>query len=416
MPRPFELFLAQRYLRPRRTFVSAITVLSVLGVTLGVMVLIVVLSVMAGFEKELRDKVIGFNAHLLVHNGGILKGTVALQEEIRQLPGVVASTPYAQGPVLAEFADRISTPVIRGVDPESEDRVIPLKHYLVDGEYELRGDSILIGQEWSRRNGAFVGDKVRIYSPRNLEQFRESGGKKEKEYMLPTEMTVTGIFSTGLFDYDLNFIVTSLFNAQRLYRLEDGVHGIAVRLTDPFQAEPLKKTFNQSHLWPLQARSWIDQNRPLFEAIATERVAMSFVLFFVMIVAAFGLCSTLITITVQKSREIGVLKALGARDGQVLSVFLLHGLIVGVLGSAVGLVLAQVILAYRNTFRDFLSERLGIDAFAPDIYKFPEIPAVMSWPLIWLIVGSAVAICVLAALIPAVGAARLPPAKALRYE
>lgn len=412
---PFELFLALRYLRPRRTFVSVITVLSVLGVTLGVMVLIVVLSVMAGFEQELKDKVIGFNAHLILTNNGVMRDGPELIQEIQKDPSVLAATPYVSGPVLAEYNGRVTTPVIKGIDPNSEDKVVPMKKYVVLGEYELRGDSVLVGIEWARRNFAQIGDHVLIYSPRNLKELKNQA-QQGKAVLLPTEMVITGIFSTGLFDYDLNFMLTSLFNAQRLYDLGGGIHGIAVAVKNPLQVDALKDRFNNTHPLPLQARTWKDQNRPLFNAIATERVTMSFVLFFIMIVAAFGLCSTLITITVQKSREIGLLKALGAGDFQVLTVFVLHGWVVGVIGAVAGVGLALLILAYRNPFRMFLSRVFHIDVFAADIYAFPEIPAVIDPALVGGIAFSAIIICVVAALIPARGAARLAPAQALRYE
>jgi lipoprotein-releasing system permease protein len=237
-----------------------------------------------------------------------------------------------------------------------------------------------------------------------------------KSGVLPKELLITGIFSTGMFDYDNNFLITSLFTMQRMYRLEEGVHGIAVRLTDPFLAEKVKRELNGSLEAPLQAHSWMDQNRPLFEAVAQERVVMSFVLFFIMIVAAFGLCSTLITTVVQKSREIGVLKALGATDFQVQSIFILHGLIVGVFGALGGVVLGLLALAYRNDFRNFLNDRLGLNVFPADVYNFPEIPAVVDGPTIVWIAGAAVGVCVIAAMIPARHAASVLPAKALRYE
>jgi lipoprotein-releasing system permease protein len=167
---------------------------------------------------------------------------------------------------------------------------------------------------------------------------------------------------------------------------------------------------------PLIARTWMDDNHDLFNALATERVVMTFILLMVMIVAGFGLCSTLITITVQKAREIGLMKALGANDTQVYSVFLLHSLVVGVVGAASGTVFGLLVLHYRNPFRDFLLHRFGIQVFAADVYGQTEIPAVINPMVITLIALAAVVICVLAAFFPALSAARLAPARALRYE
>jgi len=412
---PVEAFVALRYLRPRRTFVSAITVLSVLGVTLAVMVLIVVLSVMAGFERDLRDKIIGFTAHLTVTNGGILEDYAPLLAKLDREPGVVGAAPFITGPVVAEFGNRNSGPFLRGIDPAAEEKILPLRKSLIAGEFELRGESVLVGDEWARRYHAEVGDKVVVYGPRQLNSLRRLRGG-DRSVVLPAELLITGIFRTGLYDYDLNFFVTSLETAQDLYDLPHGVHGIAVRIADPLKAQALKEKLDHDLAYPLQARTWMDQNRSLFSAIATERVAMTFILFFIMIVAAFGLCSTLITITVQKAREIGVLKALGARDGQILGIFVLHGLVVGVIGAVTGVGLAAVILHYRNPFRDFLNHRLGLDLFPPDVYNFSSLPADVSLPQVASIAGAAVVICMLAALIPARAAAGLEPVKALRYE
>ncbi|MDE1171396.1 MAG: ABC transporter permease [Verrucomicrobium sp.] len=413
---PLELAVALRYLRPRRTFVSVITVLSVLGVTLAVMVLIVVLSVMAGFEKELQQKIIGFNAHLIVRNGGIIDKERDVLSLLRKEPGVLGAAPFVSGPVFAKCGGRVSAPILRGIDPEAEETVLPLRRYLASGDFELRGDTVLVGSQWARQNHAWVGDKVLIYGPRQLQSL-EAARDPHQAVILPTELLITGIFETGLYEYDLNFLIVSLETAQYLYTLPDGsVHGFALRAADPMKLDPLRDRLNKTLPKPLSVFTWMDQNKSLFTAIATERVAMAFILFFIMIVAAFGLCSTLITITVQKAREIGLLKALGAADRQVLGIFVAHGLLVGVLGAVSGVGLAAVVLYYRNPFREFLDRRLGIDVFAPDIYNFASIPAEVSLTQVGLIALSAVVVCVLAALIPAQAAARLEPAKALRYE
>ncbi len=414
---PLEVFLSLRHLQPRRTFVSAITLLSVLGVTVGVMVLIVVLSVMAGFEQDLQDKVIGFNAHLTLSNGGVLEDSSTWLEELKKEPEVLGAAPFVSGPVMVNCKNHISTPIMRGVDPDAEEKVIPIRKYIITGDASLMGESVIVGREWAARNNVFIGDKINVFAPRAdvLESLRK-GEKGNHVIILPTEMMITGVFQTGLFDFDLNYVITSLENAQYLYNLHDGVHGIAVRVADPRKVDLLKKKLNAICVYPLQARTWMDQNQPLFTAIATERVAMTIIVFFIMIVAAFGLCSTLITITVQKTREIGVLKALGATDGQIRGIFLLHGLIVGSVGTVLGVALAMVFLAYRNDFRRFLLDHFGVNVFSPDVYQFINLPAETTPWLIISLSFSAILLCVLAALIPAQGAARLLPSQALRYD
>jgi lipoprotein-releasing system permease protein len=419
MELPVELFLALRYLRPRRSFVSIITILSFLGVTIGVLVLIVVLSVMAGFRQRLDEKIIGFNAHITVAmaDGEVMYDYDKAIDLIKKDPDVLAASAIIRGPVLVEFHDRMTPAFIKSVPMEGDDPVLPLSKYVIMGEYELRGDSVLVGSEWSKRNAAFPGDKIDIFGPSFLRTIHDQRAGLKGDLPLPVEPMVRGVFKTGQFDYDLNFLLVSTELAQQIWGMKDAVHGIAVRVKNPDQAEAVCERLNDSILpKTLNARTWMDDNRELFNAIATERVVMTFILFMVMVVAAFGLCSTLITITVQKSREIGLMKALGATDFQVSSVFVLHGVVVGVVGAVGGTVGGLLLLHFRNPFRDFLLNAFGIDVFSSRVYGFPEIPAVIDPLNVTLIAVSAVLICVLAALIPAVNAARLAPARALRYE
>jgi lipoprotein-releasing system permease protein len=413
---PFELFLALRYLRPKRTFVSVITLLSVMGVTLGVMVLIVVTSVMSGFQRDLREKVLGFNSHLSIGNGGIVEDPGAVMNTVAQCPGVVGYGPFVTGPVLVEFENRISTPFIRGVDPVREDSMLGLKRYLKDGEFLLQGEGVMVGWRFAERNGIGVGDTLRVFSARHMDEMRAAASEGRKVEALPTEYIVTGIFATGMFDYDSNFILTALDAAQELYKLEGGVHGVAVRLADPMRAVVAKDWLNQRLEAPLAAQTWMDMNTQLFSAVAIERNVMFFLLFFIIMVAAFGLTSTLITITVQKSREIGIMKATGATPGQVMRVFVLHGLVVGVVGALLGLGAGLFLVKFRNEAAQLLSSALHVEIFPASIYNFARIPAVVAPGEIALTVFLAVAVCVLAALLPAWQAARLHPAQAMRYE
>lgn len=418
MELPVELFLALRYLRPRRTFVSVITVLSFLGVTLGVGALIVVLSVMAGFQQRLTEKIIGFNAHITVAmaDGEVLYDYDKLLTVIKAQPEVLAASPIIRGPVLVKFHGKMSPAYIKSVPAEGDDPVLPLKRYLKIGEYELRGDSVIIGTEWSKRYGAFPGDKLTIYGPRFLNAIADAKPGQNRELPLPEEPIVRGAFQTGQFDYDLNFLLVSTEMAQQIWGMQDAVHGVAVRLKNPDMAEEAKNHLNSILPPALHARTWMDDNRELFNAVEIERVVMACILTLILTVAAFGLCSTLITVTVQKSREIGLMKALGANDQQVCGVFLFHGTVVGVVGAICGAILGLTILHYLNAFRDFLLYTFQIQVFSSSVYGLPEIPAVVNPAQVVIITVSAVVMCVLAALIPAINAATLAPARALRYE
>jgi len=417
MQLPVELFLALRYLRPRRTFVSIITVLTFLGVTLGVGALIVVLSVMAGFQQVMTDKIIGFNAHITVAmaDGAMLRDYDALTKKIESYPGVLAAAPFILGPVIVVHDGDISTCYIKSIPVDADDPVVPLRKSLKLGDWELRGDSVLVGSEWGKRNSAFPGDKITIFGPAQISDYLHRNDKNPVTH-LPEDLTIQGIFETGRFDYDLNFLLVSTETAQQIWGAPDAVHGIAVRLRNADDAEAMKEKLNATLPNTLSARTWMDNNRELFNAVETERVVMACLLCLILTVASFGLCSTLITVTVQKSREIGLMKALGATDQQVCHVFLFHGTVVGIVGAILGTIVGFLFLHYLNAIRDFLLFAFHIQVFSGSVYFLPQLPAVVNYTQVAIINLAAILVCILAALVPAVSAARLAPARALRYE
>ncbi|MDZ4787823.1 MAG: FtsX-like permease family protein, partial [Blastochloris sp.] len=289
---------------------------------------------------------------------------------------------------------------------------------LVVGEWLKGPETILVGDEWARRHDAWVGDKVTIQSPRNIKNLipPKPGEKTDQSFYLPSEYTIVGIFSTGFFEYDFNFLILEIGEVQRLYDMQGGVHGISVRLVNPNLAESVKNRLNKRLVAPVRAQTWMDQNKRLFAAIATERRVMSFILFFVMIVAAFGLSSTLITVTVQKAKEIGLMKALGAQDWQIMSIFTIYGFVVGILGAVLGTIGGLVMLAYRNDFSLFLSKTFHVEVFPAEIYSFSSIPAVIDPTTVFIIACSGVVLSTLAALLPAFAAMRVDPVKVLHGE
>jgi len=427
---PFSLFLALRYLKPKRTFLSIITLISVIGVMLGVTVLILVIAVMTGFDRELRQKVIDFDAHILVSTQDVLTDWRDLTVKIRNTPGVVATAPFVQGPVIVDFEGRRLAPSIRGIDPDQEEAVIPIRKFIVQGKLDLEGESTVLGIELARQLGVSVGDKITVYSPGNLgnvldslKRLENTKGDEEKkvldqlrEVVLPKELTVTGIYETGHYSHDSSYLLVPLYIGQELYGLGDSLHGIIVKTNDPYNAERVKQSIMQFLQPPQFAQTWIDMNRQFFEAVRLERTVMFFLLFFIVVVAAFGIMSTLITTTVQKRREIGIVKALGANVSQIVWVFLGQGTVTGLFGTLTGLGLGMVLIRYRNEFSRWLASTLHIEIFPREVYQFSEIPAQIVPQDVWIICISAFLICSLAALIPAYFAARLDPVKALRYE
>jgi lipoprotein-releasing system permease protein len=425
--RRFSLFLALRYLKPKRTFLSIITLISILGVTLGVMVLILVISVMTGFERELTRKVVGFDAHLVVSNAGVMEDWPEVMKMVSANKEVTAVAPFVQGPVLVEFQDRRMAPKIRGIDPELEGKVTNIRDFIIVGALDLDGDKVVLGSELARTLTANVGDKINIFSPGNIDQILQELDRVEKEgdktsatalkqMILPMELTVSGIFESGRYLYDSEFLLVPLHIGQEIYNLGGGAHGLAVKTRDPFLADQVKNELNATLTPPNLALTWIDLNKQLFEAIRMERNVMFFLLLFIILVAAFGIMNTLITVTVQKTREIGIMKALGARTIQIIGVFMAQGIVVGIFGTLTGLVTGIVLVQYRNQVSDWLATTLGVEVFPRSVYQFAEIPAEVVPNDVVIICVSAFVICSLAALIPAWFAARLDPVKALRYE
>jgi len=427
---PFSFFLALRYLKPKRTFLSIITLISILGVTLGVTALIVVISVMTGFDRELRQKIMDFDAHIVVTSEDVIRDWRSLKAQIDNVPGVVATAPYVQGPVIVEFQSQRFAPIVRGIDPAQEDKVIPIRKFIKEGELNFDGDSAVLGIDLARILKIRVGDKLTVYSPGNLGQILDGIKKLEnvkgadekaaigelRDVVLPKELTVVGIFETGRYEYDSKYLLVPLYIGQELYNLDDALHGITIRVTDPYGAEQAKEAIQRFIEPPAYAQTWIDLNHQFFDAVRLERNVMFFLLLIIVVVAAFGIMSTLITVTVQKRREIGIVKALGANITQIIWVFLGQGTVVGLFGTLGGLGLGMTLIRYRNEFSHWLANTLHIEIFPREVYQFSEIPAQVVPHDVTVICISAFLICSVAALIPAYFAARLDPVKALRYE
>ncbi|MCS7090687.1 MAG: ABC transporter permease [Verrucomicrobiota bacterium] len=420
---PFELLLALRYLRPKRSFVSVITLISVCGVMLGVAVLLIVISVMSGFDRDLRDRVFGFNAHArVVLRDRAMTDWPQWLERVGAHPMVRGAAPFVLGQVLVETQPaqgqpRVYAPVVRGCLPEYEARVSALPRNMVQGRFELGPRDLLVGTVFAETMGLRVGDRVSIYSWQELRRLKEAQEKNQPEAILPLDYTVRGVFDAGYYEFNANVVITRLEDAQELFDLADtdAVHGLMLTLRDPLQPQSAARALRHDLGPEVWVSTWMEDS-PLMLAVVVEKNVMLYILFFIVLVAAFGITCTLITFVMMKTREIGILKALGATHQQVLRVFLGQSLIVSVAGVAAGVVLGLTAIHYRNQFLEWLRRLTGFELFPASIYGFDQLPALVLARDVIIICGGSLLICLLAAAFPARYASRLNPVEALRHE
>ncbi len=417
-------YLAWRYLQPKRSFVSVITFLSVLGPIIGVAVLIIVIAVMAGFNRDIREKILGMHAHIQLKSifNTPIDNPDVLIAKLTQLG--VHATPVVEGPVLMQTPKHVLAMYIKGIDPAREKQVSDLARYLLEGKFTISDDEVLIGADLAANSGLKIGDKFLLHSPDKLNkmvQFNDDGSiqtKPEQEVYLPEEVTVAGIFSLGMYEYDASLIVMTIDKAAQLYGYDWGsASNIQIRTADPFALDATVEKIKKDPVFDgVYSLTWKQSNQHFFGALQVEKNLMFFLLIFIMIVAAFGITATLITVVVQKTVEIGVLKALGATPGTILLIFIYQGLVVGLLGITLGTVLGLAVLHFRDRIADLMAYLSGLEIFPKDLYHLERIPALVQPVDIIIILVSALTICILAAMIPAFYAASLTPAEALGHE
>jgi lipoprotein-releasing system permease protein len=419
---PFEIFLALRYFRPKGTYVSVMTLIAAVGVMLAVGMLIIVIAVMTGFDHDLRERILGFNAHLKVFaQGTTLHNSEQVRKVVAAHPDVRGAAPFVFGQVLVETQPAtgnatVGAPWVRGIDPQNESTVTVLPKSVVAGKFNLEGRSLLVGREFAHNMGLYVGDRLAVYSPRNIQEMRQARGKTNEVAILPDDYVINGIFDVGHYEYNATVIVTSLDNAQDLYDLDNSVHGLMVMVKDPFQVDRIRTELEARLGKGYKITLWTEENSGILNALMVEKQAMFVVLFVIMVVAAFGIMSTLIAFVFQKTRDVGILKTLGATRLQIAALFVGQSALVGLVGVSAGLVFGRTLLAWRNEFLDVMNRLTGFELFPAAIYTFDRLPA-MVLPLdVTIICGSAFLLCILAGVLPAWKAASLHPVEALRHE
>ncbi len=421
---PWSLYLALKQLFPSGRNVSFFSILSIAGVSLGVCLLIVVLSVMNGFQKEIRDKIVETTGHLRVEAGSVIYDYDGIMEallglEYRGENVIQAVSPYAYGFVIVQNRKVPVFPAIRGVDIAYEAEIVPFNKFLISGSVDdLDNDSVIISSGLARKIGAHQGDVLELASPLIIEKI------KEDEIMLPREVRVAGVFETGWTVIDNNTLFCTLTLMQEFYGLEDGIHGLTIRLADGYDEEvdlitgKVNEMIAQGADFPLGVRafSWLDLNRDFLFVLQLEKSVMFFLLLFVILVSAFAITSTLLITVVRKTREIGLLAAMGAKPIGLVACYTFQGFILGVGGAVLGIAFALLALANRNEIVGIVANIFNKEEALIRFYKFTHLPAhYQSNDFVWVVL-CAITISTLAGLIPAFRASRMKPASALRDE
>lgn len=423
---PYELFIGLRYLKAKRksTFISIITVISTAGVALGVMALIVVLAVMTGFEEDLKEKILGTNAHIVVlkTTGGI-EDYPGLMAKLRKFPGVVAATPFIYNQVMLSTGKNVSGVVLRGIDVASDVQVTNLHKAMIEGKLAdlekgapapLAGSApprpgVVIGKELAKNLNLFVGDTVNVVSP--LGNITPLG-------MVPKmkPFRVVGIFNTGMFEYDSTLAYVALDEAQSFLGLGSQVTGIQLKVTDVYKTGALARQINRDVGFPYYARDWMQMNKNILFALKTEKMVMFIILTLIVLVAAFGIASTLFMVVMEKTKDIAILKSMGATGRSIMRIFVLEGLIIGLFGTVIGVLGGLLVALNLEPIVGLIQRLTGFELFSKDVYYLERFPSLVIPADVLLISVTAILISFVATLYPSWQASRMAPAEALRYE
>jgi len=406
----YEFFIGLRYLKARRTHrsFSLNTIVSITGVTLGVGALIATLGIMTGFTNDIRAKILGTNAHIIVldRTGQPMTDYAAILEKVKATPHVVAATPFLFTQVLLSHERQSQGVVLRGIDPATAGGVTDLDKNLLGGslaDLDTAGKAgepgIILGKELAARLGAFLDSPVTAISPTGTIGPMGIVPKLKK-------FTVVGIFDSGMFEYDSSLAYIPLVEAQKLLDYGDAVNGIEVKVDDIFQSGTIASAITRSLDFPYGARDWKEMNKSLFSALQLEKIMMFIILVLIILVASFNIVSTLTMIVVEKSREIAILKAMGATPAKIMRIFMIEGLVIGVAGVALG-----IPLGYGASW--LIQEFYTLPG---DVYYISKIPVQLLWTDVASVSLSALVISLFATLYPSWRASKLEPVEALRYE
>ncbi|MBD3379429.1 MAG: lipoprotein-releasing ABC transporter permease subunit [Candidatus Omnitrophica bacterium] len=399
-------FLTRKYFFSKRKegMISLIGGISVLGVALGVAALIIVLSVMNGFDREIKEKIIGTYAHILVLRDGGIEKPGELIERLEEVPGVESASSFITGQAILRVDEAVVGILLKGVDPEKESEVSRVIEYAGGDIDELKGDSIILGSQLMANENIAAGEEVEImipYSAMDLEK---------------TELEVVGSFTSGRYDYDANIAVVDISTAEEMFRTDGRVTGLGLRVSNELTAEAVKLRIQDLLKYPYIVKSWMDLDRNLVAALAMEKRMMFLILALIVMVACFNISGSLIMMVMEKTRDIGILKAIGANSRGVSLVFLMEGALIGVIGVLAG-ALAGIFIALRvDRVASMLEKLAGVEVFPSDVYYFSSIPVSIDPGDVGMVVSLALGLTLLAGIYPAWKASRLDPVEAIRYE
>jgi lipoprotein-releasing system permease protein len=420
----YELFIGLRYLKAKRkqSFISVITFISIAGITLGVMALIIVLSVMGGFEDDLKKKILGINAHLVVmelsrglSEPGLVMGVV------NRVDGVKGSTPYTYNQAMLSSSGGVMGVVVRGIDTDTVGEVTILPQKMKEGKLadinptfrqaalkdELPG--IIIGNELAKHLSLEVGDETNVISP--LGTTTASGSAPRM-----ASFQVAGIFEMGMYEYDSSLIFMSVPNAQSFFKLKDRVTGVEVKIDDIYRADAIKGKILDRLEGPYWVRTWKDMNKNLFSALKLEKVAMFIILTLIIVVAAMNIISTLIMVVMEKGKDIAILKSMGATSASIMKIFMIEGVIIGLSGTALGTFAGVIGALNLEVIVGTIEKIFNFKVLAPSVYYIDKLPSRVEPEVVMTIALLSIAISFLATIYPSWQASRLDPVEGLRYE
>lgn len=415
MYRPLSVFIGLRYTRAKRRnhFISFISLTSMLGITLGVWALITVLSVMNGFERELRERILGVASHVTVSGvGGWLSNWRNAQSQLESAKQIVGVAPYVLGQGMLTRGRSVTGSLIRGVDPVLERRVSEIGANMVEGRLDSLTPGafhIVLGSELARGLRVGLGSKVTVVAPK---------GQVTPAGLLPRlkRFTVTGIFEMGMYEYDNGLSLIHLDDAMRLYRSDGQVNGLRLKLADVYRAPLVRQELARALGADFYVSDWTREHANFFRALKIEKRVMFIILFLIVAVAAFNIVSTLVMVVTDKQADIAILRTLGMSPRAVMGVFMVQGMVIGVIGTALGALAGVLTSLNVETLVPMLEGLFGVQFFPADVYVISDFPAEMHWDDVMIVTLAALVMSAVATIYPAWRASRTQPAEALRYE